>query len=56
MELWQKRHPDSGEPLPDVFSEISDVTRTSEDIVARNRLVLKAKNTEEFNLRTMDDD
>lgn len=56
LELWQKRHPDSGEHLPDVFDEFSDVTRGSEDITGRNRLVLKAKDTEEQKYRTMDDE
>ena len=33
-----------------------DVMQPPEDIIGRNRLVLKAKNTEELMLRTMDDE
>jgi anaerobic dimethyl sulfoxide reductase subunit B (iron-sulfur subunit) len=56
LKLWQKRQPDNGEPLPDIFHEITDVTQISEDITGRNRLVLKAKNNEELMFRTMDDE
>jgi anaerobic dimethyl sulfoxide reductase subunit B (iron-sulfur subunit) len=56
LELWQKRHSDNGEALPDVFKEIADVTRDHSDITARNRLTLKAKNTEELMFYTTDDE
>jgi len=56
LELWQKRQPDSGEPLPDVFTDISDVTRDQADITGRNKLVLKAKSSKELMSRTMDDE
>jgi anaerobic dimethyl sulfoxide reductase subunit B (iron-sulfur subunit) len=56
LKLWQKRHPDSGIALPDVFEDPADVTRPSEDLIARNRLVLKPKNIEEQNYFTMDDE
>ena len=56
LELWQKRHPDNGEPLPDIFTEISEVTQIPEDIIGRNRLVLKAKNAQELMCYTMDDE
>jgi len=56
LELWQKRHPDNGEPLPDIFTEISEVTQVPEDIIGRNKLVLKAKNTEELMFYTTDDE
>ena len=56
LELWQKRHPDDGSPLPDVFSEISEVTHPAEEITGRNRLVLKARNTQELMFLTMDDE
>ena len=56
LELWQKRHPDNSELLPDVFTEISDVTQVSKDIIGRNELVLKAKNTEELMFYTTDDE
>jgi len=54
--LWQKRQLHNGKPLPDIFTEISDVTQTPEDIVGRNRLVLKAKNTEELMYYTTDNE
>jgi anaerobic dimethyl sulfoxide reductase subunit B (iron-sulfur subunit) len=56
LELWQKRYPDSGEPLPDIFAKISEVTRLPEDITGRNKLVLKAKNSAELMYYTMDDE
>ncbi len=56
LELWQKRQPHEGEPLPDIFADISEVTLDSADIVGRNRLVLKAKNTEELMYHTTDDE
>jgi len=56
LKLWQKRHSDNGEPLPDIFTEISEVTQVPEDIIGRNKLVLKAKNTEELMFYTTDDE
>jgi hypothetical protein len=56
LELWQKRHADDGEPLPDIFAEISDITQVPEDIIGRGQLVLKAKNTEELMFYTTDDE
>ena len=56
LRLWQKRQPHQGEVLPDIFSEISDVTRAPGDIVGRNKLVLKARNTKELMYYTMDDE
>jgi hypothetical protein len=56
LKLWQRRHPDSSEPLSDVFTDPSDVTRNSGDVVARNKLVLKPKNIDEQNFYTMDDE
>jgi anaerobic dimethyl sulfoxide reductase subunit B len=56
LKLWQKRHPDSAVALPDVFENPADVMRASEDLMARNRLVLKAKTIEEQNFFTMDDE
>ena len=56
LELWQKRHPDIGEQLPDVFTDISEVIRPSEDIRGRKELILKAKNTEELMNCTTDDE
>ncbi len=56
LELWQERHPDNGEPLPDIFAEVSEVTQFPEDIIGRKDLVLKAKNTEELMFYTTDDE
>ena len=56
LRLWQKRHPDGQTPLPDVFDRISDVTAFPRDIVGRNKLVLKAKNSEEFMYYTTDNE
>lgn len=56
LQLWQKRQSDSGDPLPDVFDDISDVTGAPTDIVGRNRLVLKAENCRELMYYTTDDE
>jgi hypothetical protein len=56
LKLWQKRHPDSDMELPHVFENPADVMFAFEDLVARNRLVLKAKTIEEQNFFTMDDE
>lgn len=56
LELWLKRNAESGERLPNVFNSISDITEVSHEIVGRNRLVLKAKNAEELNYYTTDDE
>ena len=56
LQLWQKRHSEGGEPLPDVFTEISQVTEAPTDIVGRNRLVLKAKNSAELMYYTTDNE
>jgi anaerobic dimethyl sulfoxide reductase subunit B len=56
LALWQKRHPDSGEPLPDLFANAADVTRDSSDIMGRTELKLKPKNVEELMFYTTDDE
>ncbi len=56
LELWQKRHPDNGEALPDVFENAEDVTHVPEEMIGRNRLVLKPKNTEEQMFYTTDEE
>ena len=55
LELWRKRETE-GEPLPDVFAEITDVTEITEDSIGRNKLVLKAKNSAELMYYTTDND
>lgn len=56
LELWQKRQSHQGKPLPDVFAEISDVTKAPQHIVGRNKLVLKAKNSAEQQYYTTDNE
>jgi len=56
LELWQRRQPHLGEPLPDIFIEISDVTEAPQDIVGRNKLVLKPRNREELMYYTTDNE
>ncbi|MFX0195805.1 MAG: 4Fe-4S dicluster domain-containing protein [Candidatus Hodarchaeota archaeon] len=56
LELWQRREPPEGQPLPDVFAEISDVLRAPVEIVGRNKLVLKPKNSKDLMYYTMDDE
>ena len=53
--LWQKRETQD-EPLPDVFAGKSDVADVPEDIIGRNKLVLKAKNSAGLMYYTTDDD
>jgi hypothetical protein len=56
LELWSKRETSNGEPLPDVFSSKSDVTKAPHEIVGRNSLVLKAKSADELKYYTTDDE
>lgn len=56
LELWQKRHPDSGVPLSDVFTNKKDITQVPDGTIRSNRLVLKAKNVKELMFYTMDDE
>jgi len=54
--FWRKRQPEGSHLLPDILSEISDVTEAPQAIVGRNRLVLKAKSSEEMMYYTTDDE
>jgi DMSO reductase iron-sulfur subunit len=56
LELWQKRQPHEGEALPDIFANITDVTEVPQEIVGRNKLMLKAKNCEELLYYTTDNE
>lgn len=56
LDLWQKREPHSNEPLPDVFYTKTDLTKDHQDIIGRNKLVLKAKNSVEQKYYTTDDE
>ncbi len=56
LKLWKKRQPYQGEALPDIFSEESEITEAPREIVGRNRLVLKAQNSQELNYYTTDNE
>lgn len=56
LDLWSKRDSPPGEPLPDFFADKEQVTKAPRDIVGRNRLVLKPKNSAEQRYYTTDDE
>jgi len=56
LNLWQKRCPDNGENLPDIFRNPEDVIEETPGAMGRNKLVLKPKNTEELMFYTTDDE
>lgn len=56
LELWSKRQTSDDEPLPRVFDSKSDVTEAPYEIVGRNKLVLKPRNSEEGKYYTTDDE
>ena len=56
LELWQKRQPHEGKPLPDVFADKAAISQAPENIIGRNKLVLKAKNCAELMYYTTDDE
>jgi hypothetical protein len=56
LALWQKRHPDIGEELPDVFTDAKDVTEVPEGTYLRSSLVLKPKDSKELLDHTTDDE
>ena len=56
LELWQRRRAEDGEPLPDVFGDVSDVFDAPVDVVGRNRLVLKPANSDELLYYTTDNE
>jgi len=56
LKLWQKRQSHEGEALPDIFAMASEVTRAPQDIVGRNRLLLKAKSSKELQYYTTDNE
>lgn len=56
LELWKRRIPYEGTPLPDVFADTRDITHAPENIKGRNRLSLKAKTVEERMYYTVDDE
>lgn len=56
LRLWQQRHPDRGESLPQVFEDIKNVTDVDDSVYLRNKLVLKPKNSNELMDYTTDDE
>jgi anaerobic dimethyl sulfoxide reductase subunit B (iron-sulfur subunit) len=56
LKLWQKRQSQQGETLPDLFTAESEVTAAPQNIAGRNRLVLKAKNSQELKYYTTDNE
>ncbi len=56
LELWQKRHPENGESLPDVFAAPEDIMNVPDSVYGRNRLVLKPCDSEELLFFTTDDE
>jgi len=56
MQLWRKRGPYAPQDAPDIFESAEDLTRIPPRTIGRDRLVLKAKNAEEFMYYTTDDD
>lgn len=56
LQLWKKRQPYKGKQLPDVIRDISDVLEVSHEIVGRNKLVLKAKDSQELLYYTTDNE
>lgn len=56
LELWQKRQPERGQPLPDIFTAKTDITQPQQSIIGRHKLVLKAKSTAEQLYYTTDDE
>ncbi len=56
LKLWQKRQSPKGESLPDIFTTESAVSESHPEIVGRNKLVLKAKDSKELRYYTTDDE
>lgn len=56
LELWKKRHADSGEPLPEVFTNAADILEVPDETYGRNKLVLKPENSVRLMFYTTDDE
>ncbi len=56
LDLWKQRGPYAQADLPEVFASKEAVTDPPKGIVGRNRLVLKAKTSEELMTATRDDE
>ncbi len=56
LELWKGRGPHAPQDTPDLFERREDLTEISLDWIGRDRLILKAKSTEELMYFTTDND
>lgn len=57
LKLWQVRQPDSGEELPPVWTDFEAVaSQPPDEMMGRNKLVLKPKNSAEKMFYTTDDE
>jgi hypothetical protein len=56
LDIWKKRQTWGGEDLPDIFIDAAEVVEPNEGIIGRNRLVLKARSTQELMDYTTDDE
>jgi anaerobic dimethyl sulfoxide reductase subunit B (iron-sulfur subunit) len=56
LDLWKKRGPYALPDAPDLFQEEEELTHINPRTVGRDRLVLKARNVEEFMYYTTDND
>ena len=55
--LWSKRHPETGEGLPDVITDINEILDPSEPpVFFRGKLMLKARTSSDKLLYTTDDE
>jgi anaerobic dimethyl sulfoxide reductase subunit B (iron-sulfur subunit) len=55
-ELWKKRGPYAPKDAPDLFADLEEITQVPPKTVGHDRLVLKARNVEEFMYYTTDHD
>ena len=56
MELWKKRGPYAPKDAPDLFANLGEITQVPPNTIGHDRLVLKARNVEEFMYYTTDHD
>jgi anaerobic dimethyl sulfoxide reductase subunit B len=56
LRLWKSRGPHAEQGSPDLFGSLEDLMEIPANTIGRDRLVLKAKNKEEFMYYTTDND
>lgn len=56
MELWKKRGPYAPKDAPDLFASLGEIREVPPNTIGHDRLVLKARNMEEFMYYTTDHD